>query len=106
MRSSNLPSRCTLGADPATYRNQMKVANAVKNVITHNGSSSHGITNQVRWKAALAANTRERRNGQRVVDYGGKGRVATDIASYSTGIYRLENQHDVVIEPRLHSSNL
>ena len=36
------------------------------------------------WKAALAANTRERRNGRRVVDCGGKGRVATDIAGYST----------------------
>ena len=40
---------------------------------------------------------RERRNGRRVVDCGGKGRVATDITSYSRQLYRLENQHDVVI---------
>ena len=52
-------------------------------------------------KAALAANTRERQNGRRVVDCGGKGRVATDIATYECSIYRVENEHDVVIEPRL-----
>ena len=50
-----------------------------------------------KWKAALAANTRERQNGQCVVDFRGKGRVATDITSYSRQLYRLENQHDVVI---------
>ena len=49
------------------------------------------------WKAALAANTRERRNGRRVVDCGGKGRVARDIATYECSIYRVENEHDVVI---------
>ena len=49
------------------------------------------------WKAALAANTRERQNGRRVVDCGGKGRVARGITSYSRQLYRLENQHDVVI---------
>ena len=31
------------------------------------------------------------------VEGGGKGRVATDITSYSRQLYRLENQHDVVI---------
>ena len=46
------------------------------------------------WKAALAANIRERWNGRCVVDCGGKGRVATDITSYSRQLYRLENQHD------------
>ena len=53
------------------------------------------------WKAALAANTRERRNGRRVVDWGGEGRVATDTATYECSIYRVENEHDVVIGPRL-----
>ena len=31
------------------------------------------------------------------MDCGGKGRVATDITSYSRQLYRLKNQHDVVI---------
>ena len=35
------------------------------------------------------------------MDCGGKGRVATDIATYECSIYRVENEHDVVIEPRL-----
>ena len=70
-----------------------------------NGLFPKKLTAQVttRWKAALATNTRERRNGRRVVDCGGKGRVATDIATYELySIYRVENEHDVVIEPRLH----
>ena len=45
---------------------------------------------------------RERRNGRRVVDCREKGRVATDIATYECSIYRVENEHDVVIGPRLH----
>ena len=53
-------------------------------------------------KKKVAANTRERQNGQRVVDCRGKGRVATDIATYECSIYRVENEHDVVIGPRLH----
>ena len=40
---------------------------------------------------------RERRNGRHVVDCGEKGRVATDITSYSRQLYRLKNQHDIVI---------
>ena len=35
------------------------------------------------------------------MDCGGKGRVTTDIATYECSIYRVENEHDVVIEPRL-----
>lgn len=42
------PPLTVLGADPATYHSQMKVAHAVKNVIAHDSSSSHSITNQVR----------------------------------------------------------
>ena len=45
----------------------------------------------------LSQPTLERRNGRRIVDCGGRGRVATDITSYSRLLYRLENQHDVVI---------
>ena len=36
------------------------------------------------------------------MDCRGKGRVATDIATYECSIYRVENEHDVVIGPRLH----
>ena len=35
------------------------------------------------------------------MDCGGKGRVATDIATYECSIYRVENEHDAVIGPRL-----
>ena len=39
------------------------------------------------WKAALAANTRERQNGRRVVDCGGKGRVATARLQLAAGAF-------------------
>ena len=35
------------------------------------------------------------------MDCGGKGRVATDIATYECSIYRVKNERDVVIGPRL-----
>ena len=52
------------------------------------------------WKAALAANTRERQNGRPVVDCGGKE------ATYEYSIYRVENEHDIVIGPRLQNPSL
>ena len=45
--------------------------------------------------------TLERQNGRCVVDCRGKGRVATDIATYKCSIYRVKNEHDIVIKPRL-----
>ena len=39
------------------------------------------------------------------MDCGGEGRVATDIATYECSIYRVENEHDVVIEPRLQTGD-
>ena len=38
------------------------------------------------------------------MDCGGKGRVARDIATCECSIYMVENEHDVVIGPRLHFS--
>ena len=55
-------------------------------------SSSWGL-----WKAALAANTKRATEWTTCSGLQGKGRIATDITSYSRQLYRLENQHDVVI---------